>query len=149
MVHGAGADLHLEDAPCFVVHGRVQRLIPIRFGLGDVIIKFFGDGFPHVVDNAQHLIAKAYFGAFDDDPYRVDIINFLDGHIFAHHFAVDGVEVLGTAADLGQNLRFGQPFANRLLVPLYQPILIHLVLAHKLIHHLVRLWLQKAKGQIL
>ena len=44
LVHGLGADLHLNGLALGVAHHGVQRLVAIAFGAGDVVVKFFGDG---------------------------------------------------------------------------------------------------------
>ena len=48
-VHFAGADLYFDDAVFRADERGVQRLVAVGFGVGDVVVEFFGDGLPQFV----------------------------------------------------------------------------------------------------
>ena len=57
VVHLPGADLHLKGDAFGADDGGVDALVHVRLGGGDVILETARNGFEHVVDNTQDIIA--------------------------------------------------------------------------------------------
>ena len=64
-VHFAGADLHFDDAVFRADERGVQRLVAVGFGVGDVVVEFFGDGLPQFVDDGEGVVAVGFGLHFD------------------------------------------------------------------------------------
>ncbi len=99
LVHFSGADLHLHVFAAGPDDRSVQGLIAVILGAGDVIVELTGNGRPAAVDKAQHRVAFGH--RIHDDAEAMHIVDFFEGDALALHFAPDGVNVLGSAADIG------------------------------------------------
>ena len=58
LVHVSGADLKLNDLPSWRLHRRVQALVAVWFGVGDVIFDALVKRLVHFVQHAQHQVAS-------------------------------------------------------------------------------------------
>jgi len=98
-VHGVGADLHFQHLALGADHRGVQRAVAVFLGVGDVVVKLLGNVPPQGVDNTERGVAVAHFRyQHAHGPYVVDLA---EGQALALHFAPDGIDVLGTTADVG------------------------------------------------
>ena len=62
IVHGLGANLNLDRSTIGVPHHRVQGLVAVGFGLGDVIVKLLWDGRELLMHPAEHLVTIRHLG---------------------------------------------------------------------------------------
>ena len=79
----------------------MQRAVAVLFRVGDVIVEFFRDMAPQGVDDAQRGVAIAHFG--HQHPHGTHVIDLAEGQTLALHFAPDGIDVFGPAADVRIN----------------------------------------------
>jgi hypothetical protein len=98
-VHVPGADLHLQGLVPGPHHRRVQGLVHVALGGGDVVVELLGDMPPEAMDQAQGGIAIR--NAVDQDPHRAQIEDLLDVHALALHLAPDAMDMLGSSGDVG------------------------------------------------
>ena len=97
LVHLPGTDLHLKGNSLMSDDRRVQRLVHVGLGCGDIVLKAAGDGMVHVVDDAQRIVAFAH--CVQNDAHRVHIVNFLKRAVLHIHLAVDAVYALDALFD--------------------------------------------------
>jgi len=107
LVHVPGADLRLEGLIFGSDHGRVQRLVQVALGGGDVIVELPGDVLPEPVHDSQGGITGG--DVPHQDAYRPQVEDLLQVQIFVLHLAPDTVDVLGPAADVGVDAGLGKP----------------------------------------
>ena len=98
-MHGLGADLHLDGPALRIAHHRVQRLVAIAFGAGDVVVKLLDQGGEMAVHPAQRGVAIGH--AVDHHPHRADVKHLGKRQRFAAHFFDDAVDVFGPTVHLG------------------------------------------------
>ncbi len=98
-VHGVGADLHFQHLALGADHRGVQRAIAVFLGVGDVVVKLLGNMPPQGVDDTQRGVAVAHFR--HQHAHGAHIVDLAERQALALHFAPDGIDVLGTAADVG------------------------------------------------
>jgi hypothetical protein len=99
----------------------MQRLVEVVFRRSDIVVKFVGDWAPVSVDHPQSGVAGG--DIWNDDANAAHIVDQVKGHPFAHHFAVDRVDVLGPSGDLCLDACCADQLGQTLVDPL------HLVLA--------------------
>ncbi len=111
-MHFLSADLHFK---CLsrVNHCRVQGLVEVWPGHGDVILEPARDGPPHLMDHAERRVAVA--DRVGDDAYGEQVVNLIDRAMLPQTLSVNGVEALHAAVDFGGNSVFLEPLANRVL----------------------------------
>ena len=111
-VHFPCADLHLERernlAPAD--DGRVQRLVHVGLGDGDIILEPAGHLVPQGVDNAEHGVAVG--NGIHDDADGHQVVNLVEGLLLEHHLPVNGIEVLGPAVDIIVDMLLVQPLGQ-------------------------------------
>ena len=94
-------------------HGGMQRLIPVGFGIGDVVVEGFGQGMPQAVDDADGAVAIRL--QYYQDPEGKKVVNIVemlaDGGVL-FHFLVDAVNVLGPAGYLALSPTLPNSFFN-------------------------------------
>ena len=96
-VHLVGADLDLHRLATRPHDSRVQRLVEVELGDGDVVLEAPAHRGPARVQGAEHRVAV--LDGVDDDSHRhqvVDVVEVLTPH---DHLLVDRVVVLGPAGD--------------------------------------------------
>ena len=149
VVHIPRADLHLEGDALFADDGRVQRLIHIGFRGGNIILEPPGQRTEQIVHHAQTVVAVDH--GVNDDAHGVNIIDFIERSRLAlhEHFAVDAVNALDSAVDLG----FDAALVNALddaLADIGQKLVALSALAGELFFNfMVTDRIQKADGEIL
>ncbi len=146
-MHGVGADLHFQHLAFRPDHGSVQRAIAVFLGVGDVIVELFGNMPPQGVDDTQRGVAIAHFR--HQHTQRTHVIDLAEGQALALHFAPDGIDMLGTPADVGGHagglqfvVELGHDVADEALA--VQPAFMQ-----QLGDLLVLIRLQVAEGQVL
>ena len=85
---------------------RVQGLVHVPLGHGDIVLEASGNRLPRGMDNAEHFIALP--DVLHEDPDGDQIIDLVDIHITALHLAIDGVEVLAASGHLSLDTVFDQ-----------------------------------------
>ena len=147
LVHGLGADLHLNRPARRVAHHGVQRLVAIGFGLGDVVVKLLGDRAEARVHPAQRRVAGRHIG--NDDAQRADVIDPLKAQALAAHFFNNAVNVFRPPLHLRCNALPGQLGRQLCAQCLYRRFTFGTLLIQLLGHIVVGLRLQKTEGQVL
>ena len=115
-VHLARADLELDRAALRTHHRRVQRLVEVELGHGDVVLEPALHRTPQRVDRAQRAVAVLH--RVDDHPHAdevVDLVELLAPH---DHLLVDRPVVLRPAGHLGVDVQLLEPGAHRAERPL-------------------------------
>ena len=97
-VHLIGANLHLKGHAVFAHDRRMQRLVHVGLGHGDIVLEAVGHLLPERMHDAQHRIAILH--AVHQYAQRDQVVNLLEGLVLQHHLAIDAVKVLGPAIDL-------------------------------------------------
>ena len=111
-VHLMGTDLHLKGHAVFADDRRMQRLIHVRLGHGDVILEAVGNLLPEGMHDTQHGIAVLH--AVHKHAQRDQIVDLLKGLMLQNHLAIDAVKMLRTAVNLKFNAHLGNLVAQRL-----------------------------------
>ena len=107
-VHIQGADLHFQRTLVFVHDRRVQGLIKVILGRGDVVVELAGDGTPRGVDHAQRGITGGHIR--HDQTHGAHIIQQVKRLVLLLHLFVDRIDMLRTSADLGFDVVLFQQF---------------------------------------
>ena len=94
-VHFVGADLHF-DAFVFRSHNHgVQAFVAVAFRVSDIVVELARNRLPQAVDDAEHGIAFGH--GIDQHAHGADVVQAVKIQLFLHHFAVNGIDVLGAA----------------------------------------------------
>ena len=89
--HFFGANLYLDGNAVHAEQGRMQGLVAIGLGNGDVVFKTAWYRFVQAMDSAQHPIAG--IDAIDDDPKSVHVHDLRERPALAAHFFIDAIQV--------------------------------------------------------
>ncbi len=111
-VHLPRADLHLDRLALRPDHRRVQRLVEVELGHGDVVLEPALDRLPRGVDRPQRRVAVLH--RLDDDPHAHQVEDVVELAALHDHLLVDRVEVLRPPGDLGGDAQLGQALAHLL-----------------------------------
>ena len=102
-VHLVGPDLHLERLAVERDDRRVEALVHVVLGHRDVVVELPGDGPPQRVHDAERAVAVPQ--VVDEHAQRVDVVDLAELRALALHLAVDAVDVLRAARELGARCR--------------------------------------------
>ena len=105
-VHVVGADLDLDALAARPDHRRVQRLVHVRLRQRDVVLEAARDRRPLRVDDAERRVAVGH--RLDADAERDDVVDLLEVALLLLHLAIDRVQVLRAAGDVGREALLGQ-----------------------------------------
>ena len=105
-VHLKRTDLDLKRLSARSDQCRMQRLIHIRFGHGNIVFETARNRFIFFVHDTQSRIA-VFYGIHNDTDGK-QIINLINGLVLVHHLFINGEEMLGTSG----NLRFDASLFN-------------------------------------
>ncbi|RMR10054.1 hypothetical protein ALP92_103717 [Pseudomonas syringae pv. primulae] len=97
-VHGVGADLHFQHLAFRPDDGGVQRAVAVFLGVGDIVVELLGNMPPQRVHDTQRGVAVTHFR--DQHAQCTHVVDLAERQALALHFAPDGIDVLGTAADV-------------------------------------------------
>ena len=92
-VHLVGADLNLHRLATRPDDSRVQRLVEVELGDGDVVLEAPAHGGPARVQGAEHRVAV--LDGVDDDSQRHQVVDVVEVFPPHDHLLVDRVVVLG------------------------------------------------------
>ena len=98
VVHLPGADLHFEGNALFRDDRRVERLVHVGLGVGNIVFESPGERMVHVVDDAETVVAVRH--RVDDDADGIDIVDLVEGVAADEHLPVNAVDALLPSADL-------------------------------------------------
>ena len=107
LVHLVGPDLDLERLAVERDHGRVERLVEVVLGDGDVVVELAGDRAPERVDDAERGVAVAHL--VDEDADGVDVVDLAELRALALHLLADAVDVLRAALEVGLDAGLLEP----------------------------------------
>ena len=148
LMHLVGSNLNLERASRGADDRRVERLVVIDLGHGDIVFKATGHGVPQRVHRAERGVAIAH--RMRDDAQCHQVVDLGEFLALALHLLVDGPIVLGTAVDLEVFQANAVELVGERLDGLGQIALANLA---RLRHHardaLVGVGLQIEEGQVL
>ncbi len=147
LVHGAGADLHLQRPAVVGQHHGVQALVAVGLGPRDVVVELALHRSPGLVHAGQRGVARGH--VVDDHAQRAGVEDAREGQALALHLLPDAVQVLGPALHVGRQPGRGKQ--RRELPP--RGFDAALALGARLVdlprHALVLGRLQEAEGQVL
>ena len=92
VLHLLRADLHLQRPAVRTVHGRVDGLVVVVLGRGDVVVELARKERPQVMHDAQCRITVGH--GRHDDAHGAYVEHLLEGQLLALHFPEDAVDVL-------------------------------------------------------
>jgi len=93
LVHVERADLDFNRLIARADHGRVQALVMVALGLGDIVVKFARNRLPEVMDDAEYGVTVAH--RIDQHAHRAHIVNLGKIDLLLLHLFPDAVDVLG------------------------------------------------------
>jgi len=117
-MHLMGTDLHLHAVTMGAYDRRMQRLVHIPLGHGDIILETPWNRLPGRMDHPQHLVALPH--VIHQDAESDQVIDLLELHITLLHLAIDGIQMFTAARNLILNAMDGQFFRNDGLGLLYE-----------------------------
>ena len=98
LVHLVGSNLNLERTGRGADNRRMERLVVIDLGHGDIVFKAAGHGVPQRVHRAERGVAIAH--RMGNDAQRHQVVDLGELLALALHLLVDGPIVLGATVDL-------------------------------------------------
>ncbi len=107
------ADLELHRRAKRPEQGRVQRLVAVHLRDGDVVLELAGHRLVQRVQGTEGQVAV--LARVDDDAKAVDVEHLGEGQALLDHLAVDAVDVLLAALDLGLDPGLRQRAPHRLV----------------------------------
>ncbi len=111
IMHFLRPDLNFDDASFGSEDGRMERLVVVGFGEGNVILDATNEGAITLVDGAKRLVAIG--DRRNNDPDGDQIVDTLDVHIVALQFLIQAVESFGAPLDMREaDAFFGEAFPN-------------------------------------
>jgi len=147
LVHVLGANLDLDRYTGRTEQYRVQGLVAVRFGNGDVVLELARQRFVQVMDDAEHPIAS--LDIVNDDADGVDIEHLGQRQPLVGHLAVDAVEVFFAPNDAGVELFLAQAILDRGLKPLHDLASVAACLVYRLLDYAVTHRVEGRKAKIL
>ena len=110
LVHRVGPDLDLERLAVERDDRRVQRLVEVVLGDGDVVVELARDRAPQRVHDAERRVAVA--DLVDEQADGVDVVDLAELRALALHLLPDAVDVLRAALQLGLDAGVGRAAAR-------------------------------------
>jgi hypothetical protein len=112
VLHLLRANLHFQRAPVGSIHSRVDGLVVVALGRGDVIVELARQEPPQVVHDAQRRVAVGHGG--HDDAHRPDVEHLIERQLLALHLPEDAVGVLRPSLHGGFDARLAQAPGQRI-----------------------------------
>ncbi len=109
-VHFLGADLRLDRHAVGAEQHRMQRLVAIGLGNGDVVLEPAHDRLVQAVHHPQRPVAGVH--RVHDNPHCVDVVDLLERQVLEAHFLVNAPQVLAAAHDPAVDAFVSQPVLN-------------------------------------
>ena len=128
-LHVVGADLHLDRGAVGTEQDRVQGLVAIGLGNGDVVLELARYRFVQVVHLSEHAIAG--IDTVDGDAEGKHVDEIMKGARLFLHLAVDAVQMFLATGHLTRDVFLRQPAANRRLDVGHQFALVLTRAAHR------------------
>jgi len=111
LVHLGRADLHLHGRAEGPEQRRVQRLVAVRLGDGDVVLELAGDGLVERVQRPEREVAGGHVR--HEDAEAVDVEHLGERDVLLLHLLVDGGDVLLAPVHLRVDPELLQPRLDR------------------------------------
>ena len=109
VLHRAGADLYFNGHAKGAEQIRVQRLIAVALGDGDIVLELARRRFIQVVHGADRAVTGVH--AVHDDPKGIDIAHLPEAQPPVAHLLIDAIQVFLAALHLARDLLLAQaPF---------------------------------------
>ena len=99
LVHFVGADLHFNRHAEGPEQHRVQGLVAVSLGDGDVVLELAGHRLVQAVQHTERAVAGV--DAVHDDAEGVDVVHPREAQMLLAHFFVDAVDVFLAAQHMG------------------------------------------------
>ena len=116
-VHVVRADLHFQRRAERAEQRRVQRLVAVGLGDGDVVLELAGDGLVQLVQHAERRVAVGLVG--HQHAHAVDVEHLRERVALLAHLLVDGVDRLLAAADDREHVLLGEALADDVEQPVH------------------------------
>ena len=110
-VHLPGANLEFHALAPLSHHRRMQGLVEVRLGEGDIVLKAAGYRLPHRMEEAEHGIAVLHL--IDDDPQARDIVDLVEVEILDLHLPVNARMQLEAGGGFSLDFRLFERLAHR------------------------------------
>ena len=146
-MHFFGADLDFKRNALAADDGRMQRLIAVGLGCGDIILKPPRDRLIEVVDIAEHIVAIGH--GINNHTHGADVVNFIDGLVLGIHLAVNRVNMLDARRNGVPDARFVEFFADIVLDVVQELFMPAGLLFQPLDNFLIADWVEAFEGKIL
>ncbi len=146
-VHLLRADLDLDWIAKGPEQRRVQRLVAIGLGNGDVILELAVDRFVERVQRAERQIARRRIT--DHHTQTVDVHDLTERHVLVGHLAVDAVERLFATTNLGLDTVVGESPTHRVRQALQGLAAAPAHLVQLGVEHAVTIGVEVAKREVL
>ena len=148
LMHLIGSNLNLERAGCGADNRRMERLVVIDLGHGDIVFKATRHGVPQRMHCAERGVAIAH--RMRNNAQRHQIVDLRELLALALHLLIDGPIVLGAAINLETLKANAVELVGERLDGLGQIALANLArLSHHARDALVGIGLQVEEGQVL
>ena len=146
-MHGFRAHLELHVDAGGADQGRVQRLIAIHFGDGNMVFELAGYRFVQLMQDAQRGVAVD--NRRNNQSQTVNVGNLRETEVFAVHFSINGVERLFPAGDSNGHAGFCECKFNVFLYFLYEIAASAAGFCHCFCQCFVTPWPQMLERQVL
>lgn len=110
VVHFPGSNLYFNGLSPGPDNRRVQGLVVIGLGHGNVVLEAVRQGLPQAVDDTQDTVAV--LDVVDDDPDGEEIIDLAQVAVIFFHFLINAVKMLGPAVDFAVDVRVVKGFSQ-------------------------------------
>jgi len=91
LMHRPGPDLNFDPFAVGADHRRMQRLIVVGLGHGDVILEPPRDRLPQGMHDAERLIAAFVRAGIQNDAKRNHVVHFVKVDVLLMHFSINAV----------------------------------------------------------
>ena len=145
-MHGLRADLDFNGPAGFITNHRVQRLVTVGFGPGNVIVKLAFNRRKKRMHKTQRGVATIHIGR--NDPQRADIKHLVKVKRLAAHFFDYAVNVFRPALYQRSNTALVKVTLKLPAQRLHEMLTLHAFFVEQLGSFFVGIGLQKTKGQV-
>src|SRR5688572_3494145 len=147
LVHVLGTDLHLDRHPVRTKQRRVQRLVAVCPGDGDVVLEPPRHRLVHAVHAAKRAVAGIDGLDHDTEPVHVD--DLAERDLLAPHLLVDAVRILLTSLDARADCGPVERRSQRIRDSADHLFLVALGTAHRVLDDTVAARIHRAEAEIL
>ena len=97
-MHFPCTNLHFKRNALLAEHGGMQRLIAVRLGIRNIILKAVRNRTEHIMNQTEHAVALV--DRRHNHAHRIFIVNLINGFVVDIHLFIDAVDTLDAPVDL-------------------------------------------------